>query len=39
MISSENVGKDKAKGKFPSVCRKGVDNNSILCQFCRLLGA
>ena len=36
VISSENVGKVTAGGKFPCVlCKKGVCSNSILFQFCR----
>ena len=35
MISSENAAKVIIKGKFCcAVCRKGVDSNSILSQFC-----
>ena len=36
MINSKTAEKITEKSKFPcAVCRKGVENNSILCLFCR----
>ena len=38
IVSSRNVGKVREESKFPfAIGRRGVDANSIICQFCKCL--